>query len=59
MNELRAASLQAKYDTVIQALVDCNFNKKKAAEKLGIDRKTLYNILKGISELKKTMETAA
>ena len=33
-------------DAIIQALKDNQGNKKRSAEKLGIDRRTLYNKLK-------------
>jgi two-component system, NtrC family, response regulator HydG len=40
---LKVASSEAEYEVIINALRKVNFNKSKAAELLGIDRKTLYN----------------
>jgi two-component system, NtrC family, response regulator HydG len=40
---LKIASSEAEYEVIINALRKVNFNKSKAAELLGIDRKTLYN----------------
>ena len=33
-------------NTIVQALAECHGNKKKAAERLGIQRATLYNKMK-------------
>ena len=43
---LKLASADAEYEVIINALRKVNFNKSKAAELLGIDRKTLYNKMK-------------
>ena len=43
---LKAAAQDAEYDMIIQTLQKAKYNKSKAAELLGIDRKTLYNKLK-------------
>jgi two-component system response regulator HydG len=43
---LKGAAIRAEYDTIMNVLQQVNFNKKKAAEMLKIDRKTLYNKLK-------------
>lgn len=45
MLTLDAVALQAEYELILQTLIDTDFNKSKAAEKLGIDRKTLHNKL--------------
>ncbi len=39
-------------DTIAQVLRDCNYNKKKAAKKLGISRSTLYSKLEKYDILK-------
>jgi len=43
---LKSASAEAEYEVIMSALRKVNFNKSKAAELLGIDRKTLYNKMK-------------
>ena len=40
---LKNAAIKAEFATIMSALQQVNFNKKKAAELLKIDRKTLYN----------------
>ncbi len=40
---LKAASLAAEYNMIVEALKQANYNKSKAARILNIDRKTLYN----------------
>ena len=37
---------------VAQTLEDCNWNKAKAAKKLGISRQALYNKIKRFTEMK-------
>jgi two-component system response regulator HydG len=44
--QLKKAALEAEYEIIITALNKSNFNKSKAADMLGIDRKTLYNKMK-------------
>jgi len=43
---LKSASIDAEYETILAALKKVNFNKSKAAKMLNIDRKTLYNKIK-------------
>ncbi len=43
---LKSAAQDAEYEVIMQTLQNAKFNKSKAAELLGIDRKTLYNKLK-------------
>lgn len=47
---LKEASARAEYQAIMNVLQRVNFNKKKAAELLKIDRKTLYNKLKLFQE---------
>lgn len=42
-HDLKNAANRAEYETIMAVLQKVNFNKKKAAEVLNIDRKTLYN----------------
>jgi two-component system response regulator HydG len=46
---LREAASLAEYKTIMAVLKKVNFNKKKAAELLKIDRKTLYSKIKNFS----------
>lgn len=43
---LKAAAAEAEMDAIMKVLREVNFNKTKAAQILGVDRKTLYNKLK-------------
>ncbi|HKC36456.1 MAG TPA: helix-turn-helix domain-containing protein, partial [Chitinophagaceae bacterium] len=43
---LKGAASRAEFHTIMSVMQQVNFNKKKAAELLKIDRKTLYNKLK-------------
>ena len=45
--DLKIAASEAEYKTIINVLKQVNYNKTKAAEILKIDRKTLYNKIKG------------
>jgi two-component system response regulator HydG len=49
--DLKSAAAKAEYETIMQVLREVNFNKTKAAEKLNIDRKTLYNKMKAFKDL--------
>lgn len=48
--DLKDAASRAEYETIMAVLQQVNFNKKKAAEVLNIDRKTLYNKIKNFQE---------
>ena len=47
---LKGAASKAEYEAIMNVLKEVKFNKKKAAEVLNIDRKTLYNKLKSYEE---------
>lgn len=44
--KLKKAAMEAEYEIILTALSKSNFNKTKAAELLGVNRKTLYNKMK-------------
>ena len=48
---LKGAASKAEYETIMSVLQQVNFNKKKAAALLNIDRKTLYNKIKNFQSL--------
>lgn len=48
--DLKDAAIRAEYETIMSVLQQVNFNKKKAAELLNIDRKTLYNKIKSFQD---------
>ncbi len=48
---LKEAASKAEYELIMSVLKKVNFNKKRAAEYLKIDRKTLYNKLKNFQSL--------
>ncbi len=48
--DLKDAASRAEYETIMTVLQQVNFNKKKAAEMLNIDRKTLYNKIKNFQD---------
>lgn len=48
--DLKDAASRAEFETIMAVLQQVNFNKKKAAEVLNIDRKTLYNKIKNFQE---------
>ena len=43
LTPLSEAALLAEYEIIVEALKKTKFNKRRAAELLQIDRKTLYN----------------
>lgn len=45
LKPLSEAALTAEYEIIVNALIKARFNKRKAAEILQIDPKTLYNRL--------------
>ncbi|MEO7312643.1 MAG: sigma-54 dependent transcriptional regulator [Chitinophagaceae bacterium] len=47
---LKNAATQAEYETIMKVLQQVKYNKTKAAEILQIDRKTLYNKIRGFEE---------
>ncbi|AFK02316.1 two component, sigma54 specific, transcriptional regulator, Fis family [Emticicia oligotrophica DSM 17448] len=47
--DLKSTALDAEYEIILTVLKQVKFNKTKAAEVLGIDRKTLYNKMKQIN----------
>ncbi len=49
--DLKDSASRAEYETIMEVLKQVNFNKSKAAELLKIDRKTLYNKIKGYEEM--------
>ncbi len=48
---LKDAAAQAEYEAIMKVLQEVKFNKTKAAEKLNIDRKTLYNKIKYFEQI--------
>ena len=44
---LKDAAAKAEYETIMKVLKEVNFNKTKAAQILNVDRKTLYNKIRG------------
>ncbi len=55
MGGLKGASLQAEYETIMNVLKEVKYNKSKAAAKLNIDRKTLYNKIKAFEDSRTTI----
>ncbi len=54
--DLKVAASHAEYETIMNVLKQVNYNKSKAAEILKIDRKTLYNKIKGYEAQKQVEE---
>lgn len=60
LTPISKATIVAEFETILDALIEADFNKKKAAEILQVDRKTLYNKLGkhrelGTAKLRKTI----
>lgn len=49
--DLKSTAVKAEYETIMNLLKQVNYNKKKAAEILNIDRKTLYNKIRNYEQL--------
>lgn len=49
---LKDSASKAEYETIMHVLKEVNFNKTKAADLLGIDRKTLYSKIKSYKNSK-------
>lgn len=49
---LKDSASKAEYETIMHVLKEVNFNKTKAADVLGIDRKTLYSKIKSYKNSK-------
>jgi DNA-binding NtrC family response regulator len=55
---LSEAALEAEFNIIVEALKKTKFSKRKAAEMLQIDRKTLYNRLDEYYEMVAKKEQA-
>lgn len=51
LTPLSEAALEAEYNIIVETLKKTKFNKRKAAELLQIDRKTLYNRIEEYAQL--------
>jgi len=51
LTPLSEAALEAEYNLIVETLKKTKFNKRKAAELLQIDRKTLYNRIEEYAQL--------
>lgn len=51
LTPLDKAAIEAEYTLIVETLKKTKFNKSKAAELLGIDRKTLYNKLQAYENM--------
>jgi two-component system response regulator HydG len=56
---LKNAAQEAEYEAILKVLKQVNFNKSKAAKLLNIDRKTLYNKMKGFNLLREEAAASA
>jgi len=50
IHALKDSSSKAEYETIMRVLKEVNFNKSRAADLLGIDRKTLYKKIKNYQD---------
>jgi two-component system response regulator HydG len=57
MTPARLARQRAEYDLIVQTLKKTNFNKKAAADLLGVSGKTIYNKLKRYRHFAETGQT--
>ena len=53
MTEYQRKQVEMKYELIQKALADHGQNKSRAAIALGIDRKTLYNVINNYQSIKK------
>lgn len=53
----RIARMKAEYDSIVDALKKTNFNQGKAAELLGVSRRTIYNKIRKYKQLSGVGET--
>lgn len=58
LTPLSEAALEAEYNLIVETLKKTRFNKRKAAELLQIDRKTLYNKLEEYEKVMAKKELA-
>lgn len=58
LKPLSEAALTAEYEIIVDALKKAKFNKRKAAEILQIDPKTLYNRLAEYYRMMESKETS-
>lgn len=52
LTPLKKAAIQAEYLVILDALEQANFNKRKAAEILGVDRSSITNKVKLYKRMK-------
>lgn len=55
-DDLKSKSIFSEYQEILRILKEENFNKTRAADRLQISRKTLYNKLKTFNSLHTGME---
>jgi len=63
LTPITKATIVAEFEAILDALIEADFNKSKAAEILQVDRKTLYNKLDkhkelGTAKLRKTQSSS-